>query len=105
MLDLSSLIAALQSAAQEASATVATEQVKLLQRFFHGLDLERGLDDPAPEPLRPVMVRMGYPRETEDGPEEHIVYVPLVTLAAGEGAPLHDWIGDKPLVIVFGSFT
>ena len=31
--------------------------------------------------------------------------VPLVTLAAGEEAPLHDWVGDKPLVLVFGSFT
>ncbi len=31
--------------------------------------------------------------------------VTLVSLASGEEAPLHDWVGDKPLVLVFGSFT
>ena len=31
--------------------------------------------------------------------------VPLVTLEAGEQAPLSRWIADRPLVLVFGSFT
>lgn len=77
MIKVSSLVSAMQQAAQEASGAVAAEQLKLLGRFFTGVS-EAGPGDG--DQLAPVMVRMGFPRETADGPEQHDVYVPLVSL-------------------------
>jgi hypothetical protein len=79
MLKVTDLIAALQQAAQQAAGAVAAEQVKLLSRFFQG-----GITDAAlsgGESLTPVMVKMAFPRVTADGPAQHDVYVPLISLA------------------------
>ncbi len=78
MIKVSSLISAMQQAAHEASATVAGEQMKILARFFHGV--EDGASLASGDALTPVLVRMGFPRETADGPVQHEVYVPLIAM-------------------------
>jgi len=77
MIKVSNLVSAMQQAAQEASGAVAAEQLRLLKRFFTGVS-DGGPGDG--DQLTPVMVRMGFPRETADGPEQHDVYVPLISL-------------------------
>ena len=79
MLKVSDLVSAMQHAAQEAAGAVAAEQVKLLGKFFHGGLSESTLT--SGEVMTPVMVKMGFPRKTPDGPAQHDVLVPLISLA------------------------
>lgn len=78
MIKLSSLVSAIQAAAQEASKAVAAEQLKILGKYFHGFS--NGASLSAGDVLTPIMVRMAFPRETPDGPEQHDVYVPLIVM-------------------------
>ena len=57
---------------------------------------------------RNVIGILTYDQQARDGDLQVGDAAPAVTLVALDGAsqlPLTDWIGSRPLVLVFGSFT
>jgi len=88
VIQFTQLVAAIQSAARQASQTVTNEQRKLISTFFHSSDgpAPKGADGANAKTvdrlthLTPKMVVMKYPRETADGADHHRVMVPLISL-------------------------
>lgn len=79
------LIEAVQSATKQASQAIADQNYEILKSYFYATPAKPA-NTSTPEPenhlseLSPKMVAMRYPKETAQGPAEHTVYVPLISL-------------------------
>ena len=101
MINLNSLVNAIQKAALIAGETISKEHFKIFSQYFEGLDKdffdgfskedEKKSDNTKGEDkikttqnevpyLKPRMVKMQFQKETANGVEMHDVYVPLLTL-------------------------
>lgn len=89
MLKLTSFIAAIQQAIDNASTLVAQQNLANISSYFHQDNTESPVADAINKTslgqdytvLRPKMVAMLYPRDTPKGVVEHTVMVPLLSLA------------------------
>jgi len=81
MIKFKELITAIQGAADQAMHAISLKNVELLSSYFEKPEeKEVAADDPIPTYI-PKMVRISYPRQTEDGPTTHDVYVPLISIS------------------------
>jgi len=99
MFDFSDLVAAIRLGSDAGARAVAEKNRELIERYFdrisddlHAADQEPGNGDgnsaagvresanSSVPSYRPKMVALSYPLETAQGPKEHHVYVPLISL-------------------------
>lgn len=90
MITFTSLMHTVQSAVDQAAESVTRENINSLLEYFHPLEGESSTDDKSSndqisvadlEKMSPRMVQLQYPKMTHDGPVEHMVSVPLITLS------------------------
>jgi len=90
MITFNNLVQAIQGAVDQAAESVSRENINGLLEYFHPLQSERtasGKHDDTEfsvadlEEMAPRMVQLQYPKLTKDGPVEHLVSVPLITLS------------------------
>lgn len=94
LIKLTQLVTAIQGAVDQAMETVSRENINTLMGYFHqskNIDAsERSRELSDIEHLTPKSVRMKYPKSTPDGPVEHFVSVPLITLTPVPSLQLDD---------------
>lgn len=94
LIKLTQLVTAIQGAVDQAMETVSRENINTLLGYFHqtkNIDAsEKSLDLTDIEHLTPRSVRMKYPKLTPQGPVEHFVSVPLITLVPVPALQLDD---------------
>lgn len=98
MLNFSDLLATLQNAAEQAAHAVALENIKLFKSYFNPSPKDN--DENNPEEMTPIMVTLKYPTMTKDGPVEHAVHVPLISLSPISSLQLSDVNIEMDLEIV-----
>lgn len=88
MISFSSLVQAIQGSVDKAAESVSRENINGLLEYFHPLSSEDSNSDSGSsitvadlEKMSPRMVQLQYPKMTSDGPVEHFVSVPLITLS------------------------
>ena len=94
LIKLTALVTAIQGAVDQAMEAVSRENINTLMGYFHptkNLDAsEKSPELGDIEHLSPKMVRMKYPKLTKEGPVEHFVSVPLITLTPVPSLQLDD---------------
>lgn len=94
MIKLTQLVTVIQGAVDQAMETVSRENINTLMGYFHQSKninaSERSHDLMDIEHLTPKSVRLKYPKATPDGPVEHFVTVPLITLSPIPSLQLDD---------------
>ena len=82
MIKFASLLSAIQNAAEEAAHMVSEKNLEFFKTYFHSSKdgHEKGDDPSGTEELTPRMVDLKYPIITADGPKEHTVSVPLLSV-------------------------
>jgi hypothetical protein len=94
LIKLTQLVTAIQGAVDQAMETVSRENINTLMGYFHqskkSVSLEDSSDFKDIEYLTPKTVRMRYPKMTKDGPVEHFISVPLITLIPVPSLQLDD---------------
>jgi len=109
VIKFSSLISVIQGAAEQAAHSVSQENFKLLKSYFHSAPSEttkNSADTSAPlapsdfEQLTPRAVEMKFPKMTADGPQEHEVYVPLISLAPVSNMQMSELEIDMDMEII-----
>lgn len=90
MISFSSLVQAIQGSVDQAAESVSRENINGLLEYFHPLapdENSKNAKDESSisiadlEKMSPRMVQLQYPKITADGPVEHFVSVPLITLS------------------------
>jgi hypothetical protein len=91
MITFNNLVQTIQGAVDQAAESVSRENINGLLEYFHPLtpdektESNNGNDNTISiadlEKMSPRMVQLQYPKITKDGPTEHFVSVPLITLS------------------------
>lgn len=89
MIRFSSLVEAIQGAVNQAADAVSRENIKSLLEYFHPIEQSVNQSDGDDhflsvsdfEKMTPRMVHLQFPKMTANGPIEHLVSVPLLTLS------------------------
>lgn len=94
LIKLTQLVTAIQGAVEQAKEAVSRENIDTLMGYFHQSKTlgssERSRDLKDIEHLTPITVKMKYPKQTPEGPVEHFVSVPLITLTPVESLQIDD---------------
>lgn len=93
MIKFSNLVTAIQNSAEQAAFAVSQENLKTLLTYFNTVSENAPSQDENSsgegkvltpgdfEHLIPKSIKLKFPKETPDGPQEHDVYVPLISLS------------------------
>lgn len=89
MIKLDDFLKTIQASADSIVQTIMDKNLALLGHYFEEAPLEEGASENEKGiktaigslPLQPKMVALKYPRQTADGPVDHLVYVPLIALS------------------------
>lgn len=111
MIKFTSLVTAIQGAIDQAVDMVSRENINALMDYFQpDPDSESSKDTPegdsrdqalsAIQEMEPKVVRMKYPKLTPNGPVEHYVSVPLITLSPVPSLALSDVDVEMDLEVV-----
>ncbi len=114
MILFSSLVSAIQGAVEQAVHAVSRENINNLVEFFHPLEEssasstdesesvqeQQELGVSQIEKMTPRTVQLEYPRMTSEGPVNHFVAVPLITLAPVPSLQIEDVQVEMDLEII-----
>lgn len=113
MLDFTNLVSAIQGAVNQAVDSVSRENINNLLQFFHPMenaDADKTSDDGSSdttakvltqvERMTPKSVKLEYPKMTHNGPVNHAVDVPLITLSPVPSLQISDVHVEMDLEVV-----
>jgi len=104
LIKLTQLVTAIQGAVDQAMETVSRENINTLMGYFHqsksSNSSEKSHELTDIEHLTPKSVRMKYPKMTKEGPIEHFVSVPLITLTPVPSLQLEDVKVEMDLEVI-----